>query len=135
MLLEFAPGETHSWLFAVTDSGFESFALPSRQTIEDAARDVHRLLTSRQPVRGENGRRSAGSHSPRRMRSWLERSRALSNLVLGPCRGEARRRVARPAAGDCRQRRARVRAVRGAAVSRRILGSPLARPWWPRTRS
>jgi CHAT domain-containing protein/tetratricopeptide (TPR) repeat protein len=83
VLLEIAPGETQTWLFAVTNTGFESFALPSRETIDAAARDVHRLLTARQPVRDE----SSADRQARVARAdaeLAERTRALSDLVLGP---------------------------------------------------
>src|SRR5262249_13306034 len=66
-----------------TSDGLESFALPPRQAIDDAARDVHRLLTSRQPLRGE----TAAERSARVSRADAElrgRARALSDLVLGP---------------------------------------------------
>jgi CHAT domain-containing protein/tetratricopeptide (TPR) repeat protein len=83
VLLEFALGETRSWLFAVTSTSFEAFPLPARQTIEDAAREVYRLITSRQPVGGETAvQRQART---RRMDAELvHRSRALSELVLEP---------------------------------------------------
>jgi CHAT domain-containing protein/tetratricopeptide (TPR) repeat protein len=83
VLLAFAPGETNSWLFAVTRDGLESFALAPRQAVEDAARDVHRLLTARQPIAGE----SAADRQARVARADAElarRSRELSDLVLGP---------------------------------------------------
>jgi CHAT domain-containing protein/Tfp pilus assembly protein PilF len=83
VLLEFAPGETGAWLFAVTATSFESFALPPRRTIDETARAVHRLLTARQPVKGEST--TARQARIRRADAELpERSRALSDLVLGP---------------------------------------------------
>ena len=123
VLLEFAQGETQNWLFAITDAGFDSFELPPRQTIEDAARDVHRLLTSRQPVPGE----AAADRQARIARADAElvaRARALSDLVLGPIAGKLAgewrgRRLAIVAS-----RRARVRAVRRAADAR-----PFAARW------
>jgi CHAT domain-containing protein len=83
VLLEYALGETRSWLYAVTPTSFDSFPLPSRRAIDDAARDLYRLLTSRQPVSGE----SAAQRQARVRRSDAElkdRRRALANLVLGP---------------------------------------------------
>jgi CHAT domain-containing protein/tetratricopeptide (TPR) repeat protein len=83
VLLEYAPGEVRSWLFVVTHTSFESFALPPRRVIDDAARDLHRLLTARQPVRDE----AAGERRTRVGRADAElgaRTRALSDLVLGP---------------------------------------------------
>lgn len=83
VLLEFAPGTTRSWMFAVTDTSFESFALPPGRAIDDAARAVHRLLTARQPVSGETtAHRQA--RIARADADLTARSRALSDLVLGP---------------------------------------------------
>jgi CHAT domain-containing protein/tetratricopeptide (TPR) repeat protein len=87
VLLAFAPGESRSWLFAVTNTGLESVALASRQVIENTARDVHRLLTSRQPVPGE----TVVERQARIKRADAElvaRSRTLSDLVLGPISGK-----------------------------------------------
>src|SRR4030095_11575808 len=83
VLLEYAQGEAQTWLYAVTPTSFESFALPKRQTIEDAARDVHGLLRARQPVRGETAidREARIACADAQL---AERSRALSDLVLGP---------------------------------------------------
>jgi CHAT domain-containing protein/tetratricopeptide (TPR) repeat protein len=83
VLLSFAPGARNSWLFAVTESGVESFDLGARAVIDDAARAVHRLLTARQPRRHE----SSAEREARLRREDAElsdRSRALSALVLGP---------------------------------------------------
>lgn len=83
VLLAFAPGEKHTWLFAVTSAGLDSVDLGPRQTIDTTARDIHRLLTSRQPVRGE----VAGKRQARITRAdaeLTERSRVMSDLVLGP---------------------------------------------------
>jgi CHAT domain-containing protein/tetratricopeptide (TPR) repeat protein len=85
VLLEFAAGEAHSWLFAVTNTSFETFELPSRQAIDITARDVHRLLTARQPVRDE----TAAERYARISSADTElgrRSRTLSDLVFGPIR-------------------------------------------------
>jgi CHAT domain-containing protein/tetratricopeptide (TPR) repeat protein len=83
VLLEFALGERQSWLYAVTDRSFESFALPSRQTIEDAAREVYELLISRQPRLGETPA-ARQARIDRRDAELVDRSRAFSDLVLGP---------------------------------------------------
>lgn len=83
VLLEIAPGDAGSWLFAVTTSGLETYPLPPRQMIDEVARDVHRLLTARQPERGE----TAEARNRRVQRADQElssRARELSALVLGP---------------------------------------------------
>ena len=83
VLLEFALGRNRSWLFAVTDHSFETFVLPPRQEIHDAASDVYKLLTARQPVAGE----SAADRQTRIAQADTalnDRTRALSDLVFGP---------------------------------------------------
>jgi CHAT domain-containing protein len=51
VLLEFALGGKHSWLWAVTRDSLSSYELPPRAEIEAAARKVYELLTARQPKR------------------------------------------------------------------------------------
>jgi CHAT domain-containing protein/Tfp pilus assembly protein PilF len=87
VLLEFALGETESWLYAIDGGRFESFQLPARQTIEDAARELYRVITARQPVKGE----TAAHRQQRITRSDAEladRSRTLGDMILGPARGK-----------------------------------------------
>jgi CHAT domain-containing protein len=53
VLLEFALGEKHSWLWAVTRSSIDSYQLAPGNEIESSARKVYELLTARQPRKGE----------------------------------------------------------------------------------
>jgi CHAT domain-containing protein/tetratricopeptide (TPR) repeat protein len=48
MLLEYALGDERSYLLAVTSDSLQSYELPGRKTIEDAARELYRLTTARQ---------------------------------------------------------------------------------------
>jgi CHAT domain-containing protein/Tfp pilus assembly protein PilF len=48
MLLEYALGDERSYLWAVTANSLESYELPARKVIEDAAQEVYRLMTARQ---------------------------------------------------------------------------------------
>jgi CHAT domain-containing protein len=48
MLLEYSLGEERSYLWAVTSNSFQTYELPGRKTIEDAARDCYKLVTTRQ---------------------------------------------------------------------------------------
>ena len=59
VLLEFALGKERSWLWAVTSDSVTSVELPSRQTIEEAARALYSVLTARQPQTGETTARYA----------------------------------------------------------------------------
>jgi CHAT domain-containing protein/tetratricopeptide (TPR) repeat protein len=72
LLLEYALGETRSFLFAVSRGGLRGFVLPSRVAIEEAARKLNVLWSSPQtapPRGGEYGAREA---------------RTLSQMILGP---------------------------------------------------
>ncbi len=72
VLLEFALGPQRSHLFVVTASVFESYVLPKRAEIEQAARAVYRLLST-QPVQAKNPG---------------EPARRLSQLLLAPLAGQ-----------------------------------------------
>jgi CHAT domain-containing protein len=52
ILLEYALGSEHSYLWEVTPDGVLSHQLPPKAKIEDQARRVYRLLTARQPAQG-----------------------------------------------------------------------------------
>ena len=52
VLLEYALGDEHSYLWAVTPTTLTTFTLPKRAEIEAAARRLYTLLTARQPVPG-----------------------------------------------------------------------------------
>lgn len=80
LLLEYALGEERSFLWAVSAASVEVFELPSRSTLEAAAREAHRELSVFDPMAG--GARDAA----------LQR---LSELVLSPVasRLEGRRLV------------------------------------------
>ena len=47
VLLEYKLGEQRSYLWAVTRTSIQSFELPGRSEIENAARRVYQLLTAR----------------------------------------------------------------------------------------
>jgi CHAT domain-containing protein/tetratricopeptide (TPR) repeat protein len=48
ILLEYALGDDHSYLWAVTSNSSESYILPARKDIEDAAREFYKSITARQ---------------------------------------------------------------------------------------
>ncbi|HWM90851.1 MAG TPA: CHAT domain-containing protein [Thermoanaerobaculia bacterium] len=69
LLLSYSLGEARSYLFAVTSTSVESFELPSRSRIEEAARKVHGGLSVYDAEnRASEAREAAG----------------LSRMVLGP---------------------------------------------------
>jgi len=83
LLLEYALGEEHSYLWAVTTSTLSVYELPKRAEIETAARHLYALLTARQPAAGE-------SDAQRRQRvdaaeaNYRTAAAALSQMLLGP---------------------------------------------------
>ncbi len=88
LLLEYSLGKNSSYLWAVTDSSITSFALPSRDEIEAAARRVYELATAR------NRRTEGESIESRRARiaqSDAEYSKAameLSRMLIDPVASE-----------------------------------------------
>jgi CHAT domain-containing protein len=82
ILLEYAQGETRSYLWAVWKTGSSVHDLPSRTEISEAARELYRRLTARLSL--------TGSLQERRRRAeeadflYWEQARHLSDLLLGP---------------------------------------------------
>lgn len=82
LLLEYALGDQHSYVWAVTSEGYSAHALPPRKEIEDAALRVHGLLTARLAADGDSRERAA------RLRQadteYWDAARQLSETLLGP---------------------------------------------------
>ena len=72
LLLSYALGEERSFLWAVSETDVESFALPPRREIEDAVRRAYAALSDR----GVSGGDGAGADG--------EATAALAGLLLGP---------------------------------------------------
>ncbi len=84
LLLEYALGDEHSYLWAVSSDSIASFRLPGREAVEKAARHVYELLTTRN--RREQGMSSARLQA-RIKQAEAEYNRAaaeLSQMILGP---------------------------------------------------
>lgn len=83
LLLEYALGDERSYLWAVTSNSLQIYELPPRKTIEDAAREVYALLTSRQGSDGriENNYQANVEASDKLYRGQASR---LSQILLGP---------------------------------------------------
>jgi CHAT domain-containing protein/Tfp pilus assembly protein PilF len=84
LLLEYSLGEERSYLWAVTANSFSSYELPSRATIEAAARRCYELLTARNrlvkfetPEEKRERVRQADAEYP-------SAARTLSQILLGP---------------------------------------------------
>src|SRR5262249_23598760 len=83
LLLEYALGDEHSYLWAVTPDSITSYRLPPRAEIEAAARKVYELLTARERRVGET---DAQLHARVKVADaeYPTQASALSRLLLGP---------------------------------------------------
>ena len=83
MLLEYALGDEHSYLWAVTSNSIQSYELPARKVIEDAARELYTIITARQ---GGDGRvpNSYQSNVEAADNVYFEKAGVLSRMLLGP---------------------------------------------------
>lgn len=73
LLLEYALGDEKSYLWAVTATSVSSYALPPRAEIEDAVRNLYRLLTAHQ----EEGRPDSSDDQ------YWQAASAVSQTLLG----------------------------------------------------
>lgn len=84
LLLEYALGKNHSYLWAVTNSSLASFTLPGRSEIEWAARRVHELLTARNTHPQSEDEAKFEARIARATAAYPAAAGRLSDLVLGP---------------------------------------------------
>jgi CHAT domain-containing protein len=82
MLLEYALGADHSYLWAITANSMDAYILPAGNKIEDAAREVYKILTTRQRGDGqsEDYQRNVAAADD----TYVEKAMNLSRMVLGP---------------------------------------------------
>ena len=83
MLLEYALGDEHSYLWAVTSNSSHSYELPARKIIEDAAGELYKLITARQ---GSDGQTSDDYQAKVDAADnlYAEKASNLSRMLLGP---------------------------------------------------
>ena len=81
MLLEYALGEDHSYLWAVTSDSMMSFELPAQAAIEAKAGILHALLSERNHHDTTSQREGRLAKSDAKYR---ETAAALSRMILGP---------------------------------------------------
>ena len=96
ILLEYALGYQHSYVWVVTPTTIQSFALPKRAEIESAARRVYELLSVRQTA--ANLTPASESIAPNNLKLAAER---LSQMLLAPVAaklGKKRLLIVAPAA-------------------------------------
>jgi len=87
LLLEYALGEEHSYVFAVTQDSITAFPLPKRADIEASARDLYRLLADR--TSGDETRTRRQAKAPAEYKLALAK---LSQMVLGAVAGHMNRK-------------------------------------------
>jgi CHAT domain-containing protein/predicted negative regulator of RcsB-dependent stress response len=83
LLLEYSLGEERSYLWAVSANSLKTYALPSRQTIEDAAHQLYKLLTALEGSKGETDNDYQVSVAAAE-KAYFDQASALSEMVLGP---------------------------------------------------
>ncbi len=83
VLIEFALGEEHGWMWAVTPTTIVAEPLPPRAEVEALARTIHAALTARQAQAGENegARRDRIAAADRALEDGRQR---LSAILFGP---------------------------------------------------
>lgn len=87
LLLEYALGDEHSYLWAVTPNTVTGYELPGRESLEEAARELYKLLTARQKVEGEiDGRYQADVEAADNR--LPETENRLAQMLLGPVAGQ-----------------------------------------------
>jgi CHAT domain-containing protein len=72
LLLEYALGEERSYLWLVSQTSVESFELPKRSVIEDVAKEVYRLVSTREV------------NSSNRIQQYWQQAAKLSQMILAP---------------------------------------------------
>jgi CHAT domain-containing protein/Flp pilus assembly protein TadD len=82
ILLEYALGDERSYLWAVTADSIQSYELPSRATLEDAGRELYKLITARQASGGKiDVAYQADVEASDRL--YQEKALNLSRILLG----------------------------------------------------
>jgi CHAT domain-containing protein len=83
LLLQYALGKEQSYLWAVTSNSFESYELPPGETIENAAREVYRLITARQRSDG-TANRDYQVEIKTSDDLLADKTKSLSQMLFGP---------------------------------------------------
>jgi len=84
MLLEYALGERHSFLWAVTPTSLNGFELPKRMVIDSLARRVYDLMTARNQRPANETEKARKTRIARADADYPQAAAALSRMVLGP---------------------------------------------------
>ena len=83
ILLEYALGDEHSYLWAITSTSVQTYELPSRKDIEGAALEFYGLITARQGS-SEQSAKDYEAKVKEADKLYLEKASNLSRMLLGP---------------------------------------------------
>lgn len=81
MLLEYALGDDHSYLWVVTCNSSDVHILPARKEIEDTVREFITVITARQGIDGQGDYETNVKAADN---LYLEKASKLSRILLGP---------------------------------------------------
>jgi len=84
LLLEYALGEEHSYLWAITKDSLASYELPKRELIEKSARDVYELLTARSTNKSGESAQQRQERISEAEAKLPAVARGLSQTILAP---------------------------------------------------
>jgi CHAT domain-containing protein/predicted negative regulator of RcsB-dependent stress response len=88
LLLEYSLGEERSFLWAVTASSIQSFQLPKRKEIEEAAKRVYELLTARNKRVEFEAKQEKQERIAKADTEFPKAAMALSQMILSPVAGQ-----------------------------------------------
>jgi CHAT domain-containing protein len=83
LLLEYSLGEERSYLWAVSANSLQTYSLPSRQIIEDAARELYKLTTALEGSKGETDN-DYQVNVAAAQKAYFDKASAFSEMILGP---------------------------------------------------
>jgi CHAT domain-containing protein len=84
VLLEYSLGEERSYVWALTRGSAATYELPKQSTIEEAARELYRLLTARGEIHPQESAAQRQARLERAQQAYLQKAATLSRMVLGP---------------------------------------------------
>lgn len=90
VLLEYALGETRSYLWAVSSSSLKSYQLPAQDAIDKLARDVYASLTARSVVKSLEAPEQKKARIAQADRSLQKAAAELGRMILAPAANDLR---------------------------------------------
>jgi len=84
VLLEYSLGEERSYVWVLTRESLATYGLPKRSNIEEAAREIYRLLTTRSEIHTQESAAQKQARLERAQRAYRNKAATLSRMVLEP---------------------------------------------------